>query len=190
MPRTWSLLALAVAVAVPPLAAQRQPPRTEPATFRMAPEYRAVQASALAAQRKLLLSMADSMPEHLYRDKATPAQRDFAQQIHHIARSSGFVASWWLTATARAQTAEDSIAAVSGRAGLKAYVNREYDFLEGLLTSQTDADRDTRVQFFGGAMIPKWQIWDELNQHAAWTAGQVVANFRKHGMAPPPFLFF
>ena len=38
--------------------------------------------------------------------------------------------------------------------------------------------------------MPRWQLWDELNQHTIWTAGQVVANFRKNGMAPPSFLFF
>jgi hypothetical protein len=182
--------ALLAAVAAAPVAAQRQPPPTEPGTFAMSKEYRAVQASALATQRRLLLSMADSMPERLYADRATPAQRTFAGQIHHIARSSGLVAAWWLTGVGRPHSAEDSAAAVGGRAGLKAYVNAEYDYLDRLLASQSDADRDVRVQFFGGAMIPRWQVWDELNQHALWTAGQVVANFRKHGMAPPPFLFF
>ena len=49
---------------------------------------------------------------------------------------------------------------------------------------------DLQVKFFGGKLVPKWQIWDEVNQHAMWTAGQIVANFRKNGMAPPSFLFF
>jgi hypothetical protein len=181
-----SITALAAATGL----GQRQPPKTEPATYSMAKEYREVQLSALETQRKLLLSMVDSMPERLLTDKATPAQRDFANQIYHVARSSGFVGSWWLTATMRPLSAADSTAAVTSKAGLKNYINQEYDFLTGLLKSQSDSDRDTRVQFFGGKMIPKWQVWDELNQHAIWTAGQVVANFRKHGMAPPSFLFF
>ncbi|MBL8986748.1 MAG: hypothetical protein JNJ80_10795, partial [Gemmatimonadetes bacterium] len=58
-----------------------------------------------------------------------------------------------------------------------------------LLADQPDADRDVQVKFFGN-FIPRWQVWDELNQHTMWTAGQVVANFRKNGMAPPAFLFF
>ena len=33
-------------------------------------------------------------------------------------------------------------------------------------------------------------VWDELNQHTIWTAGQVVANFRAIGMPPPSFLYF
>jgi hypothetical protein len=38
--------------------------------------------------------------------------------------------------------------------------------------------------------MPAWQVWDEIHTHTVWTAGQVVANFRKHGMAPPSFTFF
>jgi len=182
----WVASGLTASVAL----AQRKPPETAPATFSMAKEYREIQASALRSQRTLLLSFADSMPERFYRDKVTEAQRDFANQLYHIARGSGFIASFWLTATPRPVAADDSVKAVGSKAGLKAYINQEYDFLDGLMKSQTDADRDLRVQFFGGTMIPKWQIWDELNQHAWWTAGQVVANFRKHGMAPPSFLFF
>ena len=45
------------------------------------------------------------------------------------------------------------------------------------------------VSLFGTDM-PRWQVWDELHEHTFWTAGQVIANFRKHGMAPPGFGFF
>ena len=38
--------------------------------------------------------------------------------------------------------------------------------------------------------MPGWQVWDEIHTHTVWTAGQVVANFRKNGMAPPAFTFF
>jgi hypothetical protein len=184
-------LVLAVCLAVPStLLAQPQTPKTEPPAYAIAKEYRAVQASALQAQRKLLLSFADSMPERLYRDKATPEQRDFAQQMHHMARAAGFIGSLLQAGGPRPQSADDSVKAISSRAGLKAYITQEFDYLDGLLKSQSDTDRDTRTQFFGGAMIPRWQVWDEVNQHTWWTAGQVVANFRKHGMAPPNFIFF
>jgi hypothetical protein len=46
------------------------------------------------------------------------------------------------------------------------------------------------VSFFGQMEIPRWQIWDEVHQHTMWTAGQVVANFRKHDMPPPGYGFF
>jgi hypothetical protein len=190
MIRAGTAILLIAAAVTPPLWSQQgQAPKTEPATFEMPEEYRAVQLSAIETQRRLLLSMADSMPERLYRDKATPAQRDFAQQLHHIAASGAFIASRFLGAPSRSvQT--DTAQVFNSRAGLKGFINREYDYLKGYMTSQTAASRNERVQFFNGQMLPRWQLWDELNQHAMWTAGQVVANFRKNGMAPPPFLFF
>lgn len=170
-----------------PLMAQPKPPETGPAKFAMAKEYRAVQQSALKAQRKLLVSFADSMPERLYRDRATPAQRSFSEQVHHIVSANLFIANMFLTG--RPYTDADTTGVLNSRADLKKCVTERYDVLDQMLTEQTDADRDVQVKFFG-TMIPRWQVWDELNQHTTWTAGQTVANFRNNGMAPPSFLFF
>ncbi len=183
---SFPILGLLVA-GVSPLLAQRKPPETGPAKFAMTNEYRAVQKSALAAQRKLLVSFADSMPERLYRDRATPEQRSFSEQIHHIVSANSFIANMFLKA--QPYTDADTAQVLNSRAGLKKYITERYDALEQMLLEQADADRDVQVKFFG-TMIPRWQVWDELNQHTMWTAGQVVANFRKNGMAPPSFLFF
>ena len=150
--------------------------------------YRQVQLSALQLQRRTLLAMADSMPERLYRDKVTPIQRDFAQQIAH---ASGGAIPYIVSSFMGVPMPQlpDTAAAFNSRAGLRSYVNATYDWAESVLRNQTDADRNATVQFFGQPK-PKWQIWDELHQHTFWTAGQVVANFRKNGMAPPGFGFF
>jgi hypothetical protein len=148
---------------------------------------REIQLRALDHQRKFLLSMADSMPERLYRDKATPAQRDFAQQIHHAALGAVFIASQSFGSTR--PTLPDTASAFNSRAGLRAYVNAAFDYLEQLQTDQSAAARAQSVKLFGQSM-PAWQVWDEIHTHTVWTAGQVVANFRKHGMAPPSFTFF
>ena len=160
---------------------------TGPKKFTMAPEYRAIQLSALQSQRKLMLSFADSMPEKLYRDKATPIQRSFSEQIDHIVGAASFISARFITGAQ--PTPPDSAKVLNSRADLKQYINAQYDLMEKGLKEQSDADRDSQVKFFG-TMMPKWQVWDEINQHAMWTAGQVVANFRKQGMAPPAFLFF
>ncbi len=186
MSRLLSWLVLAAPVAVSPLAAQRI--ETAPAKFHMAPEYRPIQLAALRAQRQLLLSFADSMPERLYRDRATPVQRDFAGQLHHAVSSATFIAFGYVRGGR--PPAADTAAIFNTRAGLRQYISASYDSLEVLLGAQSDADRDQEFKFFNGQFMPRWQLWDELNQHTIWTAGQVVANFRKHGMAPPGFLFF
>jgi len=152
----------------------------------MPESFRQVQKNALELQRKMLVAMVDSMPERLYRDKATPAQRDFAQQIQHAAGAIPFIAGLFLGATG-APSMADTAAYLNSRAGLRGFVNSIYDWAGNALKNQ--ADRTKEVDLFGHKM-PGWQVWDEVHQHTVWTAGQIVANFRKQGMAPPGFGFF
>lgn len=159
------------------------------ADWTMPPQYREIQLKAQETQRNLLIAFADSMPESLYRDKATPAQRDFAQQIHHVAVADVYIASRYVENVEKLPAMPDTAATFASRAGLKAFINAAYDYSEKVLKAQTDADRGTLIWYFG-QKLPKWQVWDELNQHSLWTIGQVVANFRKHGMAPPAFSYF
>lgn len=177
------LLSLALAATTAPLAAQSI------ATDPMPAGYRQVQLAALKQQRKTLLAMAEAMPENLYRQKATPAQRTFAEQVQHAAGSAAMIAGGYSSATRARFTFADTAGANGTRAGLMAYVNASYDFAEARLAAQTAADRATTIDVFGNKM-PGWQVWDEINQHTYWTAGQIVANFRSNGMTPPPFGFF
>ena len=141
----------------------------------------------LEHSRKLLLAMADSMPERLYRDKATPAQRDFAQQVHHAAGAAAMISRQ--TMGGPALSLPDTGKALNTRAGLKSFIDASYDYAAGLLKGQTAASRAETISLFGKSM-PRWQVWDEIHTHTVWTAGQLVANFRKNGMAPPAFTFF
>ena len=148
---------------------------------------REVQLRMLEHQRKLLLAMADSMPEKWYREKATPTQRDFAQQLHHAAGAVAFIASG--TMGGARPSLPDTATAFGSRAGLTRFINAAFDHAGGLFKGQADAARREQVDLFGQKM-PRWQVWDEIHTHTVWTAGQVVANFRLHGMAPPAFTFF
>lgn len=172
------ILAGALLVAAAPAGAQQQP---------MPESYRQVQTDMLALQRKLLVAMVDSMPETLYQDKVTGPQRDFAGQVAHAAWAVPFIT--YMTAGRDMPALPDSAASMTTRAGLRNYVNASFDVAEQLFQSQSAADRNATVSLFGMQM-PMWQVWDEIHQHTFWTAGQIVANFRKHGMAPPGFGFF
>lgn len=145
------------------------------------------QARMLDYQRTVLLAMVDSMPERLYRDRATPGQRDFAQQVHHAAGAVAFIST--STMGGARPSLPDTATAFNSRAGLRSFVTAAFDHASGLLRNQTPAQRVETVSLFGQSM-PRWQVWDEIYTHTVWTAGQVVANFRKHGMAPPAFSFF
>ena len=181
MPRVLLTL-LIVTFAPAALPAQRPPPVPMPEA------YRETQLRMLQLQRSLLLAMADSMPESLYRDKVTPVQRDFAQQIHHAANAVVGITARYMGV--RMPALPDTAAALNTRVGLRAYINAAFDFAEGVLRSQTSGSRADVVSFFGQMEIPRWQIWDEVHQHTMWTAGQVVGNFRKHDMPPPGYGFF
>lgn len=148
---------------------------------------RDVQLKMLEHQRKVLIQMVDSMPERLYRDKVTPAQRDFAGQIHHAAGAVATIARAMMNGPAL--MLPDTIVAFNSRAGLRSFVTASYDYATTLLKEQTDASRAETANLFGQQM-PRWQVWDELHMHTVWTAGQIVGNFRKHNMAPPAFTFF
>ena len=154
----------------------------------MPESYKQVQMRALEAERRMFLAMADTMPERLYRDKATPAQRDFAGQVLHHPNAFPFLLGRFVGAT-NPPALPDTAAMYNTRAGMKQAINTMYDWAGTVLRNQTTTQRAAMVDMFG-ARVPGWQVWDELHQHAYWTAGQIVANFRKHNMAPPGFGFF
>jgi|GEM_PF-2072848 len=174
------LLTLGLAALASPAVAQDPMPAS----------YKQVQLAALKEQRRLLLSFADSMPEAKYRDKATPIQRSFAEQVQHAAGSAAMIAGGFTRATGSRWSFADTAAANGTRAGLKAYINSAYDFAEAQLAAQTGAERGQMVSLFGSPEMARWKVWDEIYSHTMWTAGQVVANFRMNGMAPPHFGFF
>lgn len=149
--------------------------------------YRDVLVRKFNLERNLLLAMADSMPERLYRDKATPVQRDFAQQLHHCVIAYAYFGPGSMNRPG--PELPDTAAALNGRAAMRELISRTYDWAVATLRDQSLNELNETVEFFG-AEIPRWQVWDELHLHTIWTAGQVVANFRKHGMAPPGFAFF
>ncbi len=145
------------------------------------------QLKMLAYQRKVLLAMADSMPERLYRDKATPTQRDFAQQMYHSANTVFYISSAVLKGPKA--TLPDTGIALNSKAGMKQFINGAFDYAEGVFKSENAAARAAQTDLFGNRM-PTWQVWDEIYTHTVYMAGQVVGNFRKQGMAPPTFSFF
>jgi hypothetical protein len=184
--RATRLLMLALLIGAAPLHAQRL--ATHP-TCTMPAGYKEIQLRAQETQRDLLLAMADSMPERLYRDAATPEQRDFAHQVHHAANADVYIVSHYVRGDSLMPFPADTAQLLNSRAGLKAFINAAYDYSMRILRDQSAEDRETVVWYFG-QKIPKWLIWDELNQHTIWTVGQIVANFRKHGMAPPAFSYY
>ena len=182
-----------LAVVAAPGRAQDAPIRTfGPTMWEISAEYRSAQRGALEAQRRLLLAMADSMPEQLYRDRTDPYQSDFAQQLYHVISTNvSFTVAYSAPPPERPAPAEpDTAAVLNSRAALREYIISSYDWLIWVLDHQGRDVRNTALEFLGPRRMPRWQVWDELNQHALWTLGQVVGNFRKNGLSPPTFIAF
>ena len=149
---------------------------------------RSVQQRQLEWQKNYIIAMAEAMPENLYSDKATPEQRSFAEQLMHAAGFAPMACGRFISGTEPSLPAAE--AAATSRAALVAYVTAAYDFCLATAASQPDDEREEVVDFFGMMQIPRAETLDHVYLHTVWTLGQVVANFRKHGMAPPEFVFF
>jgi hypothetical protein len=149
---------------------------------------RSVQKRQLEWQKNTLISMAEAMPENLYSDKVTPEQRSFAEQLLHAAEFAPMACGRFVAG--RAPSLPDTEAAATSRAAMVEYVTAAYDFCLEAAASQPDDEREEVVDFFGMMRIPRAETLDQVYLHTVWTLGQVVANFRKHGMAPPEFVFF
>lgn len=147
-----------------------------------------LQLRQLEWQRAVLVAMADSMPEELYRDKVTPEQRDFAQQLVHAAMYPPLICVRVIGG--QEFTPPDTAAVFNSRAALKSFVNESFGRCEEILRSVSDEERGALDRGFEGGQVPKAETLDQTYLHTAYTLGQVVANFRKHGMAPPEFPFF
>ncbi len=155
----------------------------------MPPEYRAVQLASLESQRRFLHAMADSMPESLYADPDHPGQRSFAGHVYHAAVANAQAVSRFIGTESAPFKAPDETVATASRTALKAAIDGAFDFMTGLLLAQPDTARNRPLDF-AGRTITAWQFWDELDEHTSWTLGEMVGNFRKHGMPPPAFRFF
>ena len=149
---------------------------------------RDLQLRQLEWQKGVLLAMADSMPESLYRDKVTPEQRDFAQQLVHAAMFPPMICG--VAILGERPAPPDTAAVLNSAEAMKGYINESFELCETAVRDQTDEDRSALTRGFEGDQVPKSDLVDQTYLHTAYTVGQVVANFRKHGMAPPGFPFF
>lgn len=153
----------------------------------MSEAHREIQHLTIRTQRDLLLRMIDSMPAPLLRRATHVGRRDFAQQVHHAAVSISDALGRILQIPP--PTWQDTSVALASKDGLRLAVNVSFDFIDSVLTAQSIDVRQQRVPF-AGREIYKWQLFDEINEHTLWTAGQLVGNFRDANLTPPQFKFF
>jgi uncharacterized damage-inducible protein DinB len=130
-----------------------------------------------------LVKVANEMPADKYGFKATPPQRDFAQQLLHIATANvvnlRFIASGGIEAPVINRNA-------TGRADVLQAMDASFRYGETILKAQTDASllevvdtnqflgRSTRARVLYFLLGHSWDIY-----------GQMVVYLRLNGAVPP-----
>ena len=129
--------------------------------------------------------MANEMPEDQFGYKSTPAQRDYGQQILHIARVNGRFLST-VGANATAPTMPDDTN-TTGKAAIIRAMDDSFDYGIAILKEQTD---QTMLQ--GAANPPRFmgpstraRIFTFLIGHTWDIYGQMAVYLRLNGLVPP-----
>lgn len=166
----WGALCAWLLVAVPASAAAQ----TASLRDELLKDWREMQAT--------LHALAEVMPEDRYQFKATPAQRDFAQQVLHVANAN-VLNLRFLQGRAPAPTIDRSL---TRKADVLAAMDASFAFGEALIQEQTDASLATVVQTnaFLGPSSKGRVLWFLLG-HSWDIYGQMVVYVRLNGGVPP-----
>lgn len=136
------------------------------------------------AQKDTMMKIADAMPEGKFAYKSTPAQRNYGEQIMHVASVNVD-----LLKVLGGKAAAPSFAADSAKTKadiLKALAD-SYDYGSALLSEQTEATILEQV-----ADSPSWlgpasraRIYWSLLAHTMDIYGQMAVYLRLNGIVPP-----
>ncbi len=127
-------------------------------------------------------ALAEAMPEDRFTFRATPPQRDFAQQVLHVANAN-VLNLRFLGGKAEAPIIDR---ALTRKADVIAAMDRSFDYGEALLREQTDESLRTVVQTnaFLGPSSRGRVVWFLLG-HSWDIYGQMVVYVRLNGGTPP-----
>ena len=133
-------------------------------------------------QKTMMMKIADAMPEEKFSYKSTPAQRDFGQQILHIA--GGNVAYLRFFGGTPAPPAVNRTA--TGKAEILKALADSFDYGTALITEQTDLSMMQTVQtnqFLGPSS--RARVIYFLLGHTWDIYGQMAVYLRLNGLVPP-----
>ena len=138
------------------------------------------------SQKRMLVQLAEAMPADKFGYKPTAAQRNYGEQIMHIAignvemmklLGSTVTPPFTMASAASADTKEEIIKALSDA----------FDFGTAVLKAQTPESinvlLDGKIFFFGGSTRAR-VVWTLLS-HGMDIYGQMVVYVRLNGIVPP-----
>jgi hypothetical protein len=127
-------------------------------------------------------ALAEAMPDDRYTFRATPPQRDFGQQVVHVA-TANVLNLRFLGGTAQPPAIDR---AATGKAAAIAAMDASFDYGEALLREQSDASLMEVVQtnaFLGPSS--RARVLYFLLGHTWDIYGQMVVYLRLNGGVPP-----
>ena len=133
-------------------------------------------------QKAMMLKIADAMPEEKFSYKSTPAQRDYGQQILHIAGANIMYLRFF---GGKAAAPAINRGATSKAEILKALAD-SYDYGTALITEQTDQSMMQTIQtnqYLGPSS--KARVIYFLIGHTWDIYGQMAVYVRLNGITPP-----
>ena len=132
--------------------------------------------------KRTLIALAEAMPEERFSYKPTPEQRDFGQQVLHVA-TANVINLNFLRGKAAAPVIDRT--ATAKAAAIKAMAD-SFDYGEALLREQTDQSMFETVQtnqFLGPSSRARVVYF--LLGHSWDIYGQMVVYLRLNGRVPP-----
>jgi len=133
-------------------------------------------------QKSIMLSIADAMPAEKFSYKTTPAQRDYGQQILHVANGN-IMYLRFMGAKATAPTVQRD---ANGKAEILKALADAYDFGAAVINEQTDQSLLQTVdtnQYLGPSS--RARVIYFLLGHTWDIYGQMAVYLRLNGVTPP-----
>jgi len=134
-------------------------------------------------QRKTMMDIADAMPENKFSYKSTPAQRNYGEQIMHVAQVNvGLLKAIGGKAAAPTFTAQSA----KTKAELLKALGDSYDYGIALIKEQSEATMIETVKapaFLGPSS--RARIFWTLLSHSMDIYGQMAVYLRLNGIVPP-----
>lgn len=144
--------------------------------------------SGLERQRAVLLEFVGAMPDSGLGFRPTPGVRTYAEQIEHIAQSTGAIVRQLVGGGPEPETAaRDKY--LHSKAELHRYVVTQFDDAIANLKRLEPPSLGREATLFGLTKTT-WGWVIGIQEHNAWTLGAVVPYLRLNGVTPPPYLPF
>jgi hypothetical protein len=133
-------------------------------------------------QKDMMVKISDAMPENKFGYKSTPAQRNYGEQVMHIALVNVELLK---VVGGKATPPAFTAGSVKTKADMLKALGDSYDFGIALLNEQTDATINETIDaaFLGKAT--RARVFWTLLSHSMDIYGQMAVYLRLNGIVPP-----